>query len=54
MATSYLTNGLKIINNNGEEETIQIPYNLNNVLATEEDIIKILANFNVHVNKINN
>ena len=53
MATSYLTNGLKIINNNGEEETIQIPYNLNNVLATEEDIIKILANFNVHVNKIN-
>ena len=54
MATSYLTNGLKIINNNGEEETIQIPYNLNNVLATEEDIIKILSNFNVHVNKINN
>ena len=53
MATNYLTNGLKIINNNGEEETIQIPYNLNNVLATEEDIIKILANFNVHVNKIN-
>ena len=53
MATSYLTNGLKIINNNGEEETIQIPYNLNNVLATEDDIIKILANFNVHVNKIN-
>lgn len=54
MTTNYLTNGLKIINTNGEEETIQIPYNLNNVLATEEDIIKILSKFNVHVNKINN
>jgi ribonuclease-3 len=53
MSTSYLTDGLKIINNNGEEEIIQIPYNLNNVLATEEDIIQILANFNVKVNKIN-
>ena len=53
MSTSYLTDGLKIINNNGEEEVIQIPYNLNNVLATEEDIIQILANFNVKVNKIN-
>ncbi len=53
MPTSYLTDGLVITNSNGEEEIIQIPYNLNNVLATEEDIIQILANFNVKVNKIN-
>ena len=53
MSTNYLIEGLKITNTNGEEEIIQIPYNLNNVLATEEDIIQILSNFNVKVNKIN-
>jgi len=53
MSTNYLIEGLKITNNNGEEEIIQIPYNLNNVLATEADIIQILSNFNVKVNKIN-
>ncbi len=49
MLTNYLTDGFKIINNNGEEEIFQIPYNLNNVLPTEEDIIQILSNFNVKV-----
>jgi ribonuclease-3 len=53
MVTNYLTDGFKIINNNGEEEIFQIPYNLNNVLPTEEDIIQILSNFNVKVKKIN-
>ena len=53
MTTNYLTNGLKIINNNGEEETYHIPYNLENKLITEEDIIKILSNYNVKVDKIN-
>lgn len=53
MSTNYINEGIKIVNTNGEEEVIQIPYNLNNVLATEEDIIQILSNFNVKVNKIN-
>ena len=39
---NYLTNGIKVTNNDGEEEIIQIPYNLNNVLITENDIINIL------------
>lgn len=51
--TSYITNGLKILNNNGEEEIIQIPYNLNNVLIKEEDIIQILSNYNVNIDKVN-
>jgi ribonuclease-3 len=51
--SNYLTDGLKIINNNGEEEIFQIPYNLNNILPTEKDIIQILSNFNVNVKKIN-
>ena len=53
MATNYLNEGLKIINTNGEEEIIHIPYNINNILVTEQDIINILSNFNVNVNKIN-
>lgn len=53
MTTNYITNGFKIINNQGEEEIIQIPYNLNNVLVTEEDIIKLLEAFNVKLEKIN-
>jgi hypothetical protein len=51
--TNYITDGLKIINNIGEEEIIQIPYNLNNILVTEEDLIKLLDVFNVKIDKIN-
>lgn len=48
-----MTDGLKIVNNLGEEEIIQIPYNLNNVLVLEEDIVKLLEAFNVKLDKIN-
>ena len=51
--TSYITNGYKIINNLGEEEIIQIPYNINNVLVEKEDIINLLKKYNIHVDKIN-
>lgn len=51
--TNYMTNGFKITNSDGDDEVIQIPYNLNNVLATEQDIIKILEKFNIKVDKIN-
>ena len=50
---NYLTNGIKVTNNDGEEEIIQIPYNLNNVLITENDIINILKKYNVIINKVN-
>jgi hypothetical protein len=32
MTTNYLVEGFKIININGEEEIIQIPYNIHNQL----------------------
>ena len=50
---NYLTNVIKVTNNDGEEEIIQIPYNLNNVLITENDIINILKKYNVIINKVN-
>lgn len=52
--TNYITEGLKIINNNGEEEIIQIPYNEINITINETDIENILKQFNVNIDKINN
>jgi ribonuclease-3 len=48
-----MTNGYTIKNTDGEDEVIQIPYNLNNILVTEQDIIQILNKFNVNIDKIN-
>ena len=48
-----MTEGLKIINNLGEEEILQIPYNINNVLVNDNDIINLLSIFNVNLDKIN-
>jgi len=53
MTTNYMTEGLKVINTLGEEEIIQIPYNVNNILVNEEDIIKLLSRFNLNLEKIN-
>uniref|UniRef100_A0A6C0D9Y3 RNase III domain-containing protein n=1 Tax=viral metagenome TaxID=1070528 RepID=A0A6C0D9Y3_9ZZZZ len=53
MTTNYINEGFKIFNNLGEEEIIQIPYNINNVLVTDEDIIKLLDKYNVTLDKIN-
>jgi len=50
--TNYMNEGFKIINNMGDEEIIQIPYNINNILINEEDVIKILNCYNVKVDKI--
>jgi len=52
MQTNYINDGIKIINNFGEEEVIQIPYNINNIFITEDDLIKLLDNYNVKVDKI--
>ena len=51
--TNYITDGFKIINSLGEEEIIQIPYNINNVLIKYEDLQNILETYNVKLDKIN-
>ena len=51
--TNYINDGFIITNQNGDDETIHIPYNINNKLITEADIIEILAKCNVSINKIN-
>ena len=52
METNYITNGI-IKTTDGIEETIHIPYNLNNILVTDKDIICILDKYNVNIDKIN-
>ncbi len=51
--TNYMNDGFIIKNPDGEEEIIHIPYNLNNVLVNESDIIQILNQYNVNIEKIN-
>ena len=52
--TNYLETGVIIKKEDNVEEVYQIPYNINNILITEEDIINILKQFNINVDKINN
>jgi dsRNA-specific ribonuclease len=51
--TNYINEGYKFINNSGEEEILQIPYNINNKLISEDNIIKDLERWNVKLDKIN-
>ncbi len=51
--TNYINEGFIIKNPDGEDEIIQIPYNLNNILVNESDIIQILNTYNVKLDKIN-
>lgn len=51
--TNYLETGVVINKENGETETYMIPYNINNFLVSEEDIINILKHYNVTITKIN-
>ena len=51
--TNYINEGYIYKNTDGEDEVIQIPYNLNNILIKEEDIIQILKTYNVNLDKIN-
>lgn len=51
--TNYLETGVVINKNNGDTETYMIPYNINNFLVSEEEIINMLKNYNVHIDKIN-
>jgi len=52
-ATNYMVDGYNISKNSGSDEIIQIPYNINNILVNEDNIIEILSNNNVKVDKIN-
>ena len=51
--SSLLTDGVTITNSEGLEEVIQIPYNTKNTLITEKQLIEILSNYNVTLDKIN-
>ena len=46
--------GLLITKDDGTEEVVLVPYNENNLLATEEDIITVLSNNSVKLDKIYN
>ena len=53
VTTNYLETGVIINKDDGSEEVYQIPYNINNILASEEDIINILQKYNINETKIN-
>jgi len=51
-----ITNGQKIFYfcpTENKDDIVYIPYNLNNILIQEEDIIQILNKYNVNIDKIN-
>jgi ribonuclease III len=52
--SNYLETGVIIKKDDGTEEVYQIPYNINNILVNEENIINILKQYNIEVEKINN
>ena len=48
-----MVDGYNISKDSNSEEIIHITYNINNILATEQNVIDILSNNNVKVDKIN-
>ena len=50
--TNYTNDGFIVKNPDGDEELIHIPYNLNNILISEQDIMQILSQYNVKVDCI--
>lgn len=52
--TNYLETGVIINKDDGSVEVYQIPYNINNTLIKDEDIINIFNRYNVKIDKINN
>jgi ribonuclease-3 len=53
MTTNYLETGVIIKKDDGTEEVYQIPYNINNILITEKDIIGILSKYDVNIGTVN-
>ena len=52
--TNYIENGVVVKKSDGTEEVYQIPYNINNILVTEQNIINILQKYNIKMDKVNN
>jgi ribonuclease-3 len=48
-----MVDGYNISRDSNTEEIIHIPYNINNILVTEQNVIDILNNNNVQIDKIN-
>jgi hypothetical protein len=40
--TNYMVDGYNISKDSSSDEIIHIPYNINNILATEENIMEII------------
>jgi ribonuclease-3 len=51
--TNYLETGITITKEDGTEEVYMIPYNMNNILISEKDIIDMLGRYGVMLNNIN-
>ena len=51
--TNYMVDGYNISKDSSSEDIIHIPYNINNVLVTEDNIIELLEENNVKLDKIN-
>ena len=49
--TNYMEEGFIINKEGSSEEVIHIPYNINNILVKEKDIIDLLARYNVNIEK---
>jgi dsRNA-specific ribonuclease len=45
--------GIVVKQQDGKEEIIHIPYNLDNRFITEDEVIKLLQKYNVNINKVN-
>jgi len=52
-ATNYINDGIILKNSDGTEEIIHIPYNINNFLIEEKDVINILNKYGVNIDNIN-
>ena len=52
--TNYMQDGFIINKDTGSEEIILIPYNKENILVNEDNILNILSTNNVNIDKINN
>ena len=50
--TNYMNDGFIVKNQDGDDEIIHIPYNLNNIFIEEKDVLQILNAHNVNIDKI--
>ena len=51
--TNYMIDGYNISKDSSSDDIIHIPYNINNVLVNEDNIIELLGENNVNLDKVN-